>query len=158
MLFNSVFVNVDVTCFFKGPAIQVFQVLGAAYEMPFCPRLFCFFFFAADGLIWAGRPWWRWCFGRLVWMHHSYIGGSSFSSFGPFQAVEGGGGVACGLCSGSRAVCPGASPFEVYPAGKLPWHFTCGFDFRPSLWLPFEATFAVLKGLLKVPVGTMGLC
>ena len=118
---------------------------------------FVFFFFAADGLIWAGRPWWRWCFGRLVWMHHSYIGGSSFSSFGPFQAVEGGG-VACGLCSGSRAVCPGASPSEVYPAGKLPWHFTCGFDFRPSLWLPFEATFAVLKGLLKVPVGTMGLC
>ena len=104
MLFNSVFVNVDVTCFFKGPAIQVFQVLGAAYEMPFCPRLFCFFFFAADGLIWAGRPWWRWCFGRLVWMHHSYIGGSSFSSFGPFQAVEGGGGWLVG-CVQDQELC-----------------------------------------------------
>ena len=33
---------------------------------------------------------------------------------------EGGGGGACGRCSGSRAVCPGASPSEVYPAGKLP--------------------------------------
>ena len=22
------------------------------------------------------------------------------------------------------------SPSEVYPAGKLQWHFTCGFDFR----------------------------
>ena len=50
------------------------------------------------------------------------------------------------------------SPSEVYPAGKLQWHFTCGFDFRYSLWLPFEAAFAVLKGLLIVTVGTMGLC
>ena len=50
------------------------------------------------------------------------------------------------------------SPSEVYHAGKLQWHFTCGFDFRYSLWLPFEAAFAVLKGLLIVTVGTMGLC
>ena len=27
-------------------------------------------------------------------------------------------------------------------------HFTCGFDFRHSLWLPFVAGFAVLKGLM----------
>ena len=30
---------------------------------------------------------------------------------------------------------------------KLQWHFICGFDFRNSLWLPFVAAFAVLKGL-----------
>ena len=29
-----------------------------------------------------------------------------------------------------------AWPSEVYPNGKLQWHFTCGFDFRYSLWLP----------------------
>ena len=32
-----------------------------------------------------------------------------------------------------------SSPSEVYPTGKLHWHFTCGFDFR----LPFLAAFAV---------------
>ena len=32
-----------------------------------------------------------------------------------------------------------AYPSEVYPAGKLQCHFTCG--------LPFETIFAVLKGL-----------
>ena len=41
----------------------------------------------------------------------------------------------------------GALPCEVYPVGKLQWHFTCGFDFRHSLWLPFVAALAVLKGL-----------
>ena len=25
------------------------------------------------------------------------------------------------------------APSEVYPAEKLQWHFTCGFDFRHSL-------------------------
>ena len=38
-----------------------------------------------------------------------------------------------------------------YPAGKLQRHFTCDFDFRHSLWLPFEAVFAVLKGLKSAP-------
>ena len=38
---------------------------------------------------------------------------------------------------------------EVYPAVKLQWHFPCGFDFRHSLRLPFVATFAVLKGLIR---------
>ena len=41
-----------------------------------------------------------------------------------------------------------APPSEVYYAGKLQWHFTCGFDFRHSPWLQFVAAFAVLKGLL----------
>ena len=41
---------------------------------------------------------------------------------------------------------PRASPSKVYPPGKLHWHFTCGFDFRHSLWLAFEAAFVVLKG------------
>ena len=31
-------------------------------------------------------------------------------------------------------------------------------DILDSLLLPFDAAFAVLKGLLIVPVGTMGLC
>ena len=30
---------------------------------------------------------------------------------------------------------------------RLQWYFTHGFDFRHSLWLPFVAAFAVLKGL-----------
>ena len=55
---------------------------------------------------------------------------------------------AYGLCPKSRPRRVGASPSEVYPAGKLQWHFTCGFDFRHSLWLPFVAGFAVLKGLM----------
>ena len=37
------------------------------------------------------------------------------------------------------------------------WYFTCGFDFRNNLWLPFEAAFSGLRGLLIVPVGTLGL-
>ena len=37
----------------------------------------------------------------------------------------------------------------------MQWHFTCSFDFRHGLWLPFATAFAVLKGLLIVPVGTM---
>ena len=30
---------------------------------------------------------------------------------------------------------------------RFQWYFTHGFDFRHSLWLPFMAAFAVLKGL-----------
>ena len=120
MLFNSVFVNVDVTCFFKGPAIQVFQVLGAAYEMPFCPRLFCFFFFCGGWPNLGGEA----LVAVVFWpagLDASFIyRGLKFFFLWPFPGCRGGGGVACGLCSGSRAVCPGASPSEVYPAGKLP--------------------------------------
>ena len=47
-------------------------------------------------------------------------------------------------------------PFWAVGGGILQWHFTCGFDFRHGLWLPFVAAFAVLRGLLMVPVGTMG--
>ena len=62
-----------------------------------------------------------------------------FSRFGridwgnrwPFSGC--GGGSACGLCPkwelGARA-----SPSEFYPAGKLQWQFTCGFDFGHCLW------------------------
>ena len=51
---------------------------------------------------------------------------------------------------------PCALSSEVYPAGKLQWRFTYGFNLRHGLWLPFAAAFAVLRGLLMVPVGTMG--
>ena len=57
-----------------------------------------------------------------------------------------------------RARCVCALSPGVYPAGKLRWQFTCGFDFRHGLWLPFGATFAVQRGLLMVSVRTMGLC
>ena len=40
------------------------------------------------------------------------------------------------------------SPSDVCPAGKLQRHSTYGFDFGHSLWLPFVAAFAVLKGLM----------
>ena len=58
----------------------------------------------------------------------------------------------------SRVLGARASPFWIYPAGKLQWHFTCGLVFGHSLWLPFKAVLAVVKGLLIVPVLTMGLC
>ena len=51
-------------------------------------------------------------------------------------------------CVQSREFGVRTSPSEVYPAGKLQWHFTCGFDFRHGVWLPFEAALAVLKGLI----------
>ena len=68
--------------------------------------------------------------------------GSLLACDGPFQAV----GVlwAVSGVGGSARVCA--------------WHFTCGFDFRNNLWLPFGAAFTVLRGLLIVPVGTLGLC
>ena len=56
---------------------------------------------------------------------------------------------ACGLCPESRARLVRVSPSKFYPADKLQWHFTCGFDFGHSLWLPFVATFAVRKGLRR---------
>ena len=40
---------------------------------------------------------------------------------------------AYGLCRKSRARRARASPSEVYLAGKLQWHFTCGFDCGHSL-------------------------
>ena len=42
--------------------------------------------------------------------------------------------------------------------GGLQWRLTCGTDFRYSLWLPFVAAFAVLSGLLMVPVETIWGC
>ena len=44
-----------------------------------------------------------------------------------------------------------ASPSEVHPASKLQCHFTCGFDLRHSLRLPFAAISSVLKGLVDQP-------
>ena len=64
-----------------------------------------------------------------------------------FQGCEG----AYGLCPKSRARRARPSPSKVYPAAKLHWHFTYGFDFRHSLWLSFVGGFAVLKGLKIYP-------
>ena len=51
------------------------------------------------------------------------------------------------VCWGGVWTVSKVSPSEVYPPRKLRWHFTCGFDLGHDLWLPFEAAFAVLKGL-----------
>ena len=67
----------------------------------------------------------------------------------PFKTL----GIGCCPISRSRRV---HLAFEVYHAGRLQWHFTCGFDFGHGLWSLFIAGFTVLKGLLVVPVGTMG--
>ena len=57
------------------------------------------------------------------------------------------------------------SPSGVYPAGGLRWCFTCSFDFRHSVRLPFVPAFAFLGGgegdggnhpCSVVPVGTVG--
>ena len=58
--------------------------------------------------------------------------------------------VVWGVCLWAASKVESTSPSEVYPAGELQWHFTFGFNFRHdlSLWLSFEAAFAVLKGLM----------
>ena len=75
--------------------------------------------------------------------------GSLLAWDGPFRAVGGGGGGVGWLWAVSKVKSSARARLasNFYPAGKLQWHFTCGFDFRQSLWLPFEAAFAVLKGL-----------
>ena len=58
--------------------------------------------------------------------------GSFWPGFNPFGAVGGGGG---GLVRSvwSRELGVRASPSGAYPAGRLQWHFTCGFDFTHGL-------------------------
>ena len=82
------------------------------------------------------------------------LGAHRVSRMGPFSFL--GTGRLWALSKVENSVRVRASPSEVSPAGKFQWHFTCGFDFRHGLWLPFVAAFAVLRGLLMVPVGTMG--
>ena len=74
----------------------------------------------------------------------SMRGQPSEGFFSPFGAV----GELIG-CVQSRELGARASSSEVYPAGKIQWHFTCGIDFR-HLWLSFVAGFAVLKRLKRV--------
>ena len=94
-----------------------------------------------------------WCpvaMGRCACCGAPKAGGCSFAW--PFEGFEG----AYGLHPKSRAQRARASSSEVYPAGKLLWRFTCDFDFRRNLWLPFVDGFAALRGFLIVPVVTMG--
>ena len=58
-------------------------------------------------------------------------------------------------CFQSREFLARFSLSEVYPPGKVQWHFTYVFRFGHGLWLPFVTAF-VVKGLLIVPVGNMG--
>ena len=97
---------------------------------------------------WGGCWWFLWGIWVLV--------GLGVALSGLLWGGRGGGGVVG--CVQGRELGARTSPSEVYPAGKLHWHFTCGLDFKHSLWLPFETAFAVLKELLVVPMGTMGLC
>ena len=64
--------------------------------------------------------------------------------------VCGGGGGRGGVCLRAASKVESASLSEVYSAGKLQRHFTCGFSFRHdlSLWLSFKAAFGALKGLM----------
>ena len=68
---------------------------------------------------------------------------------------------ACRLYPKSRARLMCTSPSGVYLAGKLQWHFACGFNFGHSLRLTFVTTFVVLKRLgiaLSELGGACGLC
>ena len=70
--------------------------------------------------------------------------------FSLFQTVGGGrgGGGLWALPKVESSAQAHVSPSDVCPAGKLQRHSTYGFDFGHSLWLPFVAAFAVLKGLM----------
>ena len=75
-------------------------------------------------------------------------------AIGSFQSVRGGGGGS--LWAVSKVESWMRAPH--LPKFILLVNFSdtiCGFDFR-HFWLSFVAAFAVLKGLLLVPVGTMG--
>ena len=89
-------------------------------------------------------------FRPLLWVLPSRaVRGGLFRGIGDWRFPDRVG--ARGLCPKSRARYVRASPSEVFPAGKLQGHFTCGFDYRHSLWFPLEVAFVVLKGLkLKI--------
>ena len=67
-----------------------------------------------------------------------------------------------GLCPKLRAWRTCASPSNVYPTGKLQWHFTCGFDFtnqitlKPNLAqkLKLIIKFSTIKGQINVLLWT----
>ena len=62
---------------------------------------------------------------------------SGLLCFSPFLAVGRGEGLwVVSICPKSKARRTRASPSEVYPAGKLQWHFTCGFNFRGRFCCP----------------------
>ena len=119
-------------------------------------------FFAWGCLCRWGHFWWHWVVSDFVFCDVGSVSGRLLLKFGIksvpwyvflrfFRAVD----------SHKRIVnmdkeTRDASLSEVYSAVKLQWHFTCGFDFRYGLWLPFVAAFAVLRVLLIVPAGSMG--
>ena len=110
------------------------------------PGIWCAFFYSGNGGGICGFG--RGGCGALFWLYSHW---SLICVFGAFRAV---GGWAVSKVEGSARV--RVSPSEVYPADKLQWHFTCGFDFRHSLWLPIAAAFAILKGLFNGSCGNYG--
>ena len=84
--------------------------------------------------------------GRLLWLpfvaDFAVLGGLMVSvwtmgSFWPGLALSGLWEAYGCVQSRELAACMRALPSKTYPAGKLQWHFTCGFNFRHNLWLPF---------------------
>ena len=43
------------------------------------------------------------------------------------------------------------SPSNLYVVGQLQWWFTCGFNFRHSLWLSFVSASTLVKVIIIVP-------
>ena len=81
------------------------------------------------------------------------VNNSSCGNYGFFLACGGRGLLGCarGRGLGVRAL-----PSGVYPAGRLRWHFTCGFDFGHGLWLPFAGNYGFFLGYFKALGELMG--
>ena len=107
-------------------AVSILGMVCIVYDCHLWPVLQCWGVINSSSVYYGFFLYWEWSF--------QFCGG------------------AYGLCLKSRAQRRRLS----YPAGKLQWCFTCVFKFRHSLWLPFVAGFAALKGLLIVSVGTLG--
>ena len=95
-----------------------------------------------------------WWFSVFPFPGCACVGGVCVGGVCGWVCVFEGGGWLVG-CFQSREFLVRFFPFEIYPPGKLQWHFTYGFHFEHGLWLPFVTAFAV-KGILIVPVGNMG--
>ena len=64
-----------------------------------------------------------------------------------------GGGSLVGRVNGSTRASTSLS--EVYPVGKLQWHFTCGFDFRHSM-IAICGRFCSSEGVINSSCGNYG--
>ena len=92
----------------------------------------------ATSRIWTcAEPEFRLCWIKLYSNDNYYTIASRF-----YVCVRGEGGIE--RCVQSREL---GARVRLAFQGLSWWHFTCGFDFEHSLWLPFADSFAVLKEL-----------